>query len=81
MFRALALRIRSDEELTPETSAFVISVRWPIYIINSVDKTKFLYNALIAVVKPGGLRNSMLLLYDEVLFIQCRNHFLDCFGL
>ena len=21
-----------------------ISVRWPIYIINSVDKTKFLYN-------------------------------------
>ena len=24
-------------------SAFRISVRWPIYIINSVDKTKFLY--------------------------------------
>ena len=23
--------------------AFRISVRWPIYIINSVDKTKFLY--------------------------------------
>ena len=26
-----------------ETLAFRISVRWPIYIINSVDKTKFLY--------------------------------------
>ena len=25
-----------------------ISVRWPIYIINSVDKTKFLYNARLA---------------------------------
>ena len=47
-FRALALRqsepIRSDEGLKLETSAFRISVRWPIYIINSVDKTKFLYN-------------------------------------
>ena len=32
----------SDEGLTLETSAFIISVRWPIYIINSVDKTKFL---------------------------------------
>ena len=37
-------RIRSDEGLTLETSAFRISVRWPIYIINSVDKTKFLYS-------------------------------------
>ena len=35
--------IRSDEGLTLETSDFRISVRWPIYIINSVDKTKFLY--------------------------------------
>ena len=34
---------RSDEGLTLETSAFRISVRWPIYIINSVDKTKFLH--------------------------------------
>ena len=32
--------IRSDEGLTLETSAFRIPVRWPIYIINSVDKTK-----------------------------------------
>ena len=35
--------IRSDEGLTLETSAFRIPVRWSIYIINSVDKTKFLY--------------------------------------
>ena len=35
--------LRSDEGLTLETSAFRISVRWSIYIINSVDKTKFLY--------------------------------------
>ena len=35
--------IRSEEGLTLETSAFRISARWPIYIINSVDKTKFLY--------------------------------------
>ena len=38
---------RSDEGLTLETSAFRISVRWPIYIINSVDKTKFLYNEVL----------------------------------
>ena len=37
------IMIRSDEGLTLETSAFRISVRWQIYIINSVDKTKFLY--------------------------------------
>ena len=41
--REVSLQIRSDEGLTLETSAFRISVRWPIYIINSVDKTKFLY--------------------------------------
>ena len=35
--------LRSDEGLTLETSAFRISVRWPIYIVNCVDKTKFLY--------------------------------------
>ena len=40
-FRCLNTWIRSDEGLTLETSAFRISVRWPIYIINSVDKTKF----------------------------------------
>ena len=33
--------IRSDEGLTLEKSAFRIPVRWSIYIINSVDKTKF----------------------------------------
>ena len=41
--------IRSDEGLTLETSAFRISVRWPIYIINSVDKTKFLFCMVFAV--------------------------------
>ena len=39
--------IRSDEGLTLETSAFRISVRWPIYIINSVDKTNFLLFLLV----------------------------------
>ena len=34
--------IRSDEGLMLETSAFRIPVRWSIYIINSVNKTKFL---------------------------------------
>ena len=37
---------RSGEGLTLETSAFRISVRWPIYIINSVDKTKSLYTTV-----------------------------------
>ena len=32
--------IRSDEGLTLETSAFRISLWWPIYIINPVDETK-----------------------------------------
>ena len=42
--KILVLSIRSDKGLTLETSAFRISVRWPIYIINSVDKTKiFVY--------------------------------------
>ena len=36
-----SIRVSSDEGLTLETPAFRISVRWPIYIINSVDKTKF----------------------------------------
>ena len=41
--RYMYMYIRSDEGLTLGTSAFRISVQWPIYIINSVDKTKFLY--------------------------------------
>ena len=32
--------ILSDEELMLKTSAFWISVWWPIHIINPVDKTK-----------------------------------------
>ena len=43
---------RVDEGLTLETSAFRISVRWPIYIINSVDKTKFLYKLENSQQKP-----------------------------
>ena len=31
--------------------AFRISVRWPIYIINSVDKTKFLLDWIVNQVK------------------------------
>ena len=37
-FRALALR-RCDEGVS-----FLISLRWPIHIINSVDKTKLSCN-------------------------------------
>ena len=37
------ISLRLHEGLTLETSALRISVRWPTYIINSVDKTKFLY--------------------------------------
>ena len=48
-------RIRSDEGLTLETSAFRISVRWPIYIINSVDKTKFLYTRGVVNYILGGI--------------------------
>ena len=39
--------IRSDEGLTLETSAFRIPVRWSIYIINSVDKTKFMFDRCV----------------------------------
>ena len=39
VLRRWGSRIRSDEGLTLETSAFRISVRWPIYIIKF---TKFL---------------------------------------
>ena len=40
MFRAVALR--SDEGLTLQTPALENSLRWSIYNINSVDKTKLL---------------------------------------
>ena len=41
-FHSFACGIRSDKGLTLETSAFVslCNVRWPIHIINPVDKTK-----------------------------------------
>ena len=41
--RMAPFSIRSDEVLTLETSAFRISVRWPIYIINSFDQQIFIY--------------------------------------
>ena len=36
-------QVTKGEGLMLKTPAFRISVRWPIYIINSFDKTKFLY--------------------------------------
>ena len=59
--------IRSDEGLTLETSAFRISVRWPIYIINSVDKTKFLYTT-----SPPTQHHSFFRNYP---FIQSKTQF------
>ena len=41
MIRKKLVLVFSDEGLTLETSAFSISVRWSIYIINSVDKPNF----------------------------------------
>ena len=49
--------IRSDEGLTLETSAFRISVRWPIYIINSVDNANFLYTTSPPTQHHSFLRN------------------------
>ena len=45
--------IRSDEGLTLETSAFRIFVWWPINIINSVNKTKFLYTVFMLHIRCG----------------------------
>ena len=56
--------IRSDQGLTLETSAFKISVRWPIYIINSVDKTKFLYTTSPPTQHHSFFRNYPLHLLD-----------------
>ena len=60
--------VRSDEWLTLETSAFRISVRWPIYIINSVDKTKFLYTT-----SPPTQHHSFFRNYPFITVI------IDCF--
>ena len=35
-------RFRSDEGLARETLAFLIFLQWPIYLIISVDKIKYL---------------------------------------
>ena len=47
--------------------AFRISVRWPIYIINSVDKTKFLYTTSPPTQHHSFFRNYPFIL---VLFIH-----------
>ena len=52
--------IRSDEGLTLETSAFGIPVRWSIYIINSLDKTKLLYTTPPPMQHHSFLRNYSL---------------------
>ena len=66
--------IRSDEGLTLETSAFRIPVRWPIYIINSVDKTKFLYVVKPAILMfsfPKSLSNVCKKLYEYLINKNC----------
>ena len=45
--------------------AFRISVRWPIYIINSVDKTKFLYTTSPPTQHHSFFRNYPLRYYDD----------------
>ena len=43
--------IHSDEGLTLETSTFRIPIGWSIYIINSVDNTKFLISFMLNVIE------------------------------
>ena len=59
---------RSDEGLTLETSAFRISVRWPIYIINSVDKTKFLKTGEFCEARDGKILQRPLESSDQSVF-------------
>ena len=62
--------IRFDEGLTLETWAFRIPVRWSIYIINSVDKTKFLFttpppntDSTSYIWRCFGAKNSLVFVY------------------
>ena len=75
----LALRqsesIRSDKGLTLETSAFRISVRWPIYIINSVDKTKFLYTTSPPTQHHSFFRNYPLIYFCTAVWIWGKSRF------
>ena len=64
------LSIRSDEGLTLKTPAFRIPVRWPIYIINYVDKTIFLYTTSPPTQHQSFFRNYSLHSLVTV----------DCFG-
>ena len=64
-------KLRSDEGLTLETSAFRISVRWPIYIINSVDKAQFLYTTSPPTQHHSFFRNYSFIHYlESCLFSQ-----------
>ena len=56
-------RIRFDEGLTLETSAFRIPVRWSIYIINSVDKTIVLCTI--------SLETTHFTTFQTIAFIHC----------
>ena len=47
-------------------SQSLISVRWPIYIINSVDKTKFLYTTSPPTQNHSFFRNSPLHRLDTI---------------
>ena len=81
-FRALALcrsefRIRFDEGLTLETSAFKSLLRWPIYIINSVDKTNYYLVILPPTQHHSFLRNLPPLL-GQVATHTLRNYGIPC---
>ena len=56
---------RSYEGLTLETSPFRIPVRWSIYIINSVDKTKFLCTTPLSTQHHSFFRNNPLYSFAE----------------
>ena len=49
-----------------ETSAFRISVRWPIYIINSVDKTK-----IFVVLLPHRRSTTVSLETTPIIHLLC----------
>ena len=57
----------SDGGLTLETLAFRISVRWSIYIFNSVDKTKCLYTT-----SPPTLQHSFFRTTPFIPFLTRR---------
>ena len=58
--------ICSDKGLMRETPAFNISVRWPIYIINCVDKTKFLFSPSL----PQLMYGDMVMKLDKFIYFM-----------